>query len=258
MAQLTASRTLVKSNPELWAECSDATSLARHLGAFGEIHITKLEPETAVAWEGEDTRGTVTLEPSGWGTRVVLTAELPTSAVGVEEPAGDQAATPEAGSELEPLARREPVSAGVSDPLAAVEPDPVCAQPDPMAADAPESGAAAGPGLGAADRPESQSAQPPRAGLLRRLFGGWRRSADPVPDPVAEPAEVLPVRARIRPPIAPVAFESAAPVESVGCAASVAPVAPAAPAGPDSPSAEALVGALDSLGRAHRRPFSHG
>ncbi len=64
MAQLKASRTLVKSPPELWAECSDAASLARHLGAFGKIQITKLEPETAVAWEGEDVRGTVTLEPS--------------------------------------------------------------------------------------------------------------------------------------------------------------------------------------------------
>jgi len=63
MAQLTASRTLVKSRPELWAECSDAGALARHLGAFGGIQITKLEPETAVAWEGEDVRGTVTLEP---------------------------------------------------------------------------------------------------------------------------------------------------------------------------------------------------
>ena len=83
-----ASRTLVKSTPELWAECSDSESLSRHLGAFGEIRITKLEPETAVAWEGEDVRGTVTLEPSGWGTRVVLTA----TAEGRE---GDEAPEPE-------------------------------------------------------------------------------------------------------------------------------------------------------------------
>ena len=52
MTEHQSSRTLVKSAPELWAECSDAASLARHLGAFGEIRITKLEPETAVAWEG--------------------------------------------------------------------------------------------------------------------------------------------------------------------------------------------------------------
>src|SRR5437868_9184452 len=69
-----ASRTLVKSPPELWAELSDPASLGRHLGDFGEIRITRLEPETVVAWEGERARGTVRLEPSGWGTRVVLTA----------------------------------------------------------------------------------------------------------------------------------------------------------------------------------------
>jgi len=74
MSELKASRTLVKSGPELWAECSDAAALAKHLGAFGEIRITKLEPETAVAWEGAAARGTVRLEPSGWGTRVTMTA----------------------------------------------------------------------------------------------------------------------------------------------------------------------------------------
>jgi hypothetical protein len=67
MTEHEASRTLVKSPPELWVECSDAASLARHLtGSFGEIRITRLEPETAVAWEGEHVSGTVRLEPSGW------------------------------------------------------------------------------------------------------------------------------------------------------------------------------------------------
>ena len=74
MTELQASRTLVKSPPELWAECSDAASLARHLDRFGEIRITRLEPETAVAWEGERARGTVRIEPAGWGTKVILTA----------------------------------------------------------------------------------------------------------------------------------------------------------------------------------------
>src|ERR1700722_15671806 len=73
MTEHQSSRTLVKSAPELWAECSDAASLARHLGGFGEIRITKLEPETAVAWEGAAVSGTVKLESSGWGTRVTLT-----------------------------------------------------------------------------------------------------------------------------------------------------------------------------------------
>ena len=74
MSEHEASRTLVKSPPELWAECSEAESLARHLDQFGEIRISRLEPETSVAWEGEGTSGTVRLEPSGWGTRVSLSA----------------------------------------------------------------------------------------------------------------------------------------------------------------------------------------
>src|SRR6185369_12308553 len=58
-----------------WAEVSDVEALARHLGEFGEIAITKVEPETKVAWEGEHACGTVELTASGWGTTVVLTAE---------------------------------------------------------------------------------------------------------------------------------------------------------------------------------------
>jgi hypothetical protein len=98
MSDVKASRTLVKSAPELWAECSDGASLARHLGAFGEIRITKLEPETAVAWEGEAARGTVRLEPSGWGTRVVLTAageQLAPQSPGAAQAAAEPEAEPE-------------------------------------------------------------------------------------------------------------------------------------------------------------------
>ena len=69
-----AKRTLVKSPPELWAELSDMTALARHLGEFGEIRITRTEPESVVDWEGDLASGSVRLEPSGWGTTVTLTA----------------------------------------------------------------------------------------------------------------------------------------------------------------------------------------
>lgn len=101
-----ASRTLVKSPPELWAECSDAGSLARHLGEFGEIRITRLEPETAVAWEGENASGTVRIEPSGWGTRVTLTAN--TRTVPVEAAAEAVEEEPEAV-----LAEQEPPAVAV-------------------------------------------------------------------------------------------------------------------------------------------------
>jgi hypothetical protein len=69
-----AKRTLVKSPPELWAELSDIAALARHLGEFGEIRITRTEPESVVEWEGDLASGSVRLEPSGWGTTVTLTA----------------------------------------------------------------------------------------------------------------------------------------------------------------------------------------
>jgi hypothetical protein len=76
MSDLTASRTLVKSPPELWDELSEVEALARHLGELGEIKITRVEPEHTVAWEGERARGTVSLEPSGWGTTVTFTASV--------------------------------------------------------------------------------------------------------------------------------------------------------------------------------------
>jgi hypothetical protein len=104
MSSLQASRTLVKSPPELWAELSDLGSLARHLGEFGEIRITKTDPESRVEWEADRASGTVRLEPSGWGTRVVLTVDTP-------EPAADPEPEPEAA----------PVAEAAPEP---VEPDP--------------------------------------------------------------------------------------------------------------------------------------
>ncbi|MGZ8648876.1 MAG: hypothetical protein ACXW08_09645, partial [Solirubrobacteraceae bacterium] len=50
---------------ELWAELSEVEGLERHLGEFGEITITRAEPETTVAWEGEKASGTVELEVRG-------------------------------------------------------------------------------------------------------------------------------------------------------------------------------------------------
>src|SRR4051794_13004935 len=92
-----AQRTLVKSPPELWAEVSDVSALAGHLGAFGEIRITRLEPETTVAWEGDRARGTVELEPAGWGTKVTLTARIEAEPAAAG-PKPDAAAAPEAAA----------------------------------------------------------------------------------------------------------------------------------------------------------------
>ena len=156
MQQPRAQRTLVKSPPELWAQVSDVEALARHLGDFGEIRIIRLEAETTVAWEGDRARGTVQLEPSGWGTRVTLTADVaeapgraakavaaPPAAAGGDEPAVSAESAPKRSSLLARLFRRrrereaEPPSAarGGPEPVPDPAPDPL---PDPAPDPAPE------------------------------------------------------------------------------------------------------------------------
>ena len=109
-------RTLVKSPPELWAEISDPASLARHLGEFGEIRITRVEPEQRVEWEAGDTSGSVVIKPSGWGTKVKLTvtrelAQLEDTADTASDDSADDGAQVEADAAAdarEPDASRGP------------------------------------------------------------------------------------------------------------------------------------------------------
>jgi hypothetical protein len=78
---LTAKRTLVKSGPELWAEISDPAALGEHFAAFGEIRITRVADASLVVWEGERAAGRLALEPSGFGTKVELSAEVATRVI---------------------------------------------------------------------------------------------------------------------------------------------------------------------------------
>ncbi|MBV8990346.1 MAG: hypothetical protein JO372_17485 [Solirubrobacterales bacterium] len=246
MSDHEASRTLVKSLPELWTECSDAASLGRHLdGSFGEIKITSLDPETAVAWEGEHVSGTVRLEPSGWGTRVVLTARangVASPAAGLvssdagEAPGGATGEAPDAG---EAPGAGEAVGSDAGEPVAS------------GAGEAPGAATGDAPGAVATETPPLLDAQPQQApvavpvlGRRRRGFmarmRGWLaggrqsaaaagRAADAAPAFASEPAPA--------PPLEP------APAPSVDPAPVLDP--------------EAVLGAaLDSLGQAHHRPFS--
>jgi hypothetical protein len=78
MRDIETQRTLVKSVPELWAELSETALLGRMLAEpFGEIAITRRTPESSIEWESEAAAGSVELSPSGFGTRVRLTARLP-------------------------------------------------------------------------------------------------------------------------------------------------------------------------------------
>lgn len=66
------SRTLVKSPPELWAEL-EGDRLSQ---AVGEVAVRSTEHERKLAWEAAGAHGTALLEPSSWGTKVTLTAEI--------------------------------------------------------------------------------------------------------------------------------------------------------------------------------------
>lgn len=92
-------RTLVKSPPELWTELSDPEALSRHLGALGEIKITRTEPEALIEWEAERTTGTVAIKASGWGTKVTLTVSRESSAGVSGEPAAPPTEATEPGGD---------------------------------------------------------------------------------------------------------------------------------------------------------------
>src|SRR4051794_25999179 len=154
-----AQRTLVKSPPELWSLVSDPEALARQLEGFGEIRISRLEPEVTVAWEGDRARGTVSLEPAGWGTKVTLTVEEPQV---VPEPEPEPA--PEAVVEPEP------------EPEAVVEPEP---EPEPEPKLEPQT----------VVEPEPQPEAEPRSRFFSRLFRRRRRAGTEVEAAlIAEPA----------------------------------------------------------------------
>jgi hypothetical protein len=237
MPDLTAKRTLVKSPPELWEELSEVERLAKHFGAFGEIKITKLEPEHTVAWEGEHASGTVSIEPSGWGTKVTLHAELPE----VEEESVAEEPEPEpVAEEPEPEAVAEEPEPITEEPVAE-EPEPVVEAPEPVAE---------------AEEPEA----PKRRGFFAWLFKTRTGEPEPQPEPVIpepEPVAVVEPEPEPEPEPAPVPEPELEPEpepEPVG----VAVGADDAQALDAERAQHVLDGALDALGAAHHRPFSRG
>src|SRR5262245_43469983 len=186
MPEVEVHRRLVKSPPELWAELSDVEGLARHLGEFGEIRITRTDPETTVAWEGERARGTVEIEPSGWGTKVTLTAEpvganeaAPKEAKPDPDPAPKPIAKPAPGPITNPIAK--PAPDATANPTAKASPGPV-AHParEPIAKPAPEPIAHPAPEPIAKPNPEPVAKRDPFPEPI----------AKPKPEPVAKPIPI--------------------------------------------------------------------
>jgi hypothetical protein len=264
MDSVQVKRRLVKSPPELWAELSDAQSLARRLGEFGEIRITRRQPETIVAWEGERASGTIEIESSGWGTAVIITAQAKSP------PAPEPVAPPPAP---EPVAEvpgpPAPPTPDPSPPTPGPEPVPTPPAPDP----GPPSPGPPEPGPPPPPEPGPQIEQgPPRTSFLSRLF---RRATEPVaetaPSPPVRPVEPIP---ETPPPVAPPAQpvvpepepEPAEPEPEPEPAApepepAPEPLRPPERDDPLTPAASVdvqnvLETVLDDLGAAHHRPFS--
>lgn len=224
-------RTLVKSPPELWAELSDPTTLARHLGELGEIRIVQTEPDRAVDWEaaaadGAQASGRVEIEPSGWGTKVTLSASR-----AIVEPEPKAAVEPEPVSEVEP--EPQPESAAI-EALPEVEVEPEIVEPQP------------------------EIIEPrPRRGFFARLFRGRKNRTSPEPEPFVEMEPII----EAEPSPVATAPDQTAPED-------VAPAEPATIASADEPdistelaeleeqTTAVLTGVLDRLGAAHHRPFS--
>jgi hypothetical protein len=72
MPRIEVSRTLVKSPPELWTELSGE----RLADAVGAATLSVAEEERRIEWQAEGASGVAELHPTGWGTRLTLTAEV--------------------------------------------------------------------------------------------------------------------------------------------------------------------------------------
>ena len=212
-------RTLVKSPPELWAELSDPTTLARHLGELGEIRIVRTEPDRTVDWEaaaadGAHASGRVEIEPSGWGTKVTLSASR-----AIIEP------VPEA----EPVSEVEAEAEAESEPEAEAEAIEVMAEPEPEITE-----------------PE------PRPGFFARFFRR-RRQPDPEPEATTEPGAIIEPEPTVEPEPEPIAVEIDETEAEEG---TPEPDISAELAELEEQTTAVLTGVLDRLGAAHHRPFS--
>jgi hypothetical protein len=256
MPDLSAERRLVKSPPELWAEVSEVERLAKHLGAFGEIRITKLEPEKTVAWEGDHASGTVSIEASGWGTKVILTAEVPDDSPPAEE--FEPEAAPEPEPELQP------------DPEPPDEPGPD--EPPPAQPEPDEAAQAKGMVAAEAPKPSLDELAPlvgrRSPGFLGRIFG-WR-----APEPVRPEPEPPRERDWLENALVDSAITAHAGQPEAAMVAAPSQPAPSRQPEPEPVAVEAepepepsgfeldaqavLDQVLDDLGAAHHRPFSRG
>jgi hypothetical protein len=285
----TVQRTLVKSPPELWADLSNPESLSKRLGEFGEIRITRLIPEKTVAWEGERASGTVEIEPSGWGTKVRISARAiapPVEQAAATEEDLEREAAIEAALRAE-IEREAAIEAALRAELELEREAEAKAEAQLRAQAEAEAKLEAERVRASAvqarpSTPRPDAAPEPERGFFSR-FRKRRR-----PDAVVSPPPPQVARPDPRPTAQPITPDTAHVPTPAQPALPSAPVEPAFPASPARPARRApvrlsalafapahpngqaqakpklddaetlavLSGVLDDLGSAHHRPFS--
>jgi hypothetical protein len=219
--------------------------------------------ETTVEWAAESVSGTVSIKPSGWGTKVTLSVTREIDSITPEEPLVEEAAAID-----EPAAAENEPAAAIEEPILAqpvVEespPDQMAAEPTPVE-----------PKVVPADRPE------PRRGFFARLFGRRRKDAKALGDSTEAPgdsADQVDAFSAVSQALTPEtvatthAFDPPPAAEPAADEPRLLEPAPEASEPHTDISAEllaaeqvaveqvtaVLTAALDRLGAAHHRPFS--
>jgi hypothetical protein len=135
----TASRTLVKSPPEVWEQLDHPGRMQGLMSALvghaAEVEVYERVEESRLAWKAEDARIEVELAEKGWGTNVSVSAENghePTKLEGWLDAVLDELATPQKrpfegmteGSEPQPQPAPEPEPTPVEEPAPVETPEP--------------------------------------------------------------------------------------------------------------------------------------
>jgi hypothetical protein len=145
----TASRTLVKSPPEVWEQLDHAGRMQGLMSALvghaADVEVYERVEESKLAWKADGARIEVKLAEKGWGTNVSVSAENgqePTKLEGWLDAVLDELATPTKrpfGGMNEPPADAVPGEGVVLEAIPEDEQEqPASAEPEPEPEPAPE------------------------------------------------------------------------------------------------------------------------
>jgi hypothetical protein len=138
-----ASRTLVKSPPEVWEQLDHPERMQGLMSALvghaADVTVYEREEESKLAWRASDDAWIeVEIAEKGWGTNVSVTAEngsAPTKLEGWLDAVIDELATPTKRPFEGMGEAQEPESAAPAMEFpVAEEPDPVAEEPEPVVA----------------------------------------------------------------------------------------------------------------------------